>query len=218
MTKRVLSLLRDYINPVKTKFTDIYLNNIFGGNESRSGEGSSLVQTEILRKELPQLLHEFNVKVLLDAPCGDFFWMRESELAVEKYIGVDIVSELIESNNKLYSNQQRVFLMRDIIEQELPKSDFILCRDCLVHLSFKQGIKTIKNFKRSGSKYFASTTFTDRRQNDDLGKGIWRTLNLQIEPFNFPKPLKIINENCTEGDGKFSDKSLGLWLLDDIVL
>jgi hypothetical protein len=64
-----------------------------------------------------------------------------------------------------------------------------------------------------------TTTYTDRRKNVDLfGKDIWRTLNLQLAPFHFPPPLKIINENSTEVDGNFSDKCLGLWLLDDIII
>jgi len=28
--------------------------------------------------------------------------------------------------------------------------------------------------------------------------------------------LRLLNENCTEGDGAFGDKSLGLWRVDDI--
>ena len=39
----------------------------------------------------------------------------------------------------------------------------------------------------------------------------WRTLNLQIEPFNFQLPIKVINENCTENNGRYKDKCLGLW-------
>jgi hypothetical protein len=41
---------------------------------------------------------------------------------------------------------------------------------------------------------------------------------LQLPPFNFPKPLKLIDEKCTEYNGKFADKHLGLWLLNDIKL
>ncbi len=50
----------------------------------------------------------------------------------------------------------------------------------------------------------------------DIGKGLWRTLNLEIHPFHFPKPITVINEHCTEGNGEYSDKSLELWLLEDI--
>jgi hypothetical protein len=48
--------------------------------------------------------------------------------------------------------------------------------------------------------------------------GKWRPLNMQLPPFNFPNPICIINEKCTEGEGEFKDKSLGLWRLKDIIL
>jgi len=32
----------------------------------------------------------------------------------------------------------------------------------------------------------------------------------------FPKPLKIIFEGCTEDDGIFKDKALGLWKIADV--
>ena len=35
-------------------------------------------------------------------------------------------------------------------------------------------------------------------------------------PFNFPPPLRLVNENCTEGDGAYGDKCLGLWRLADL--
>jgi hypothetical protein len=58
-------------------FIDIYHQNIFGGIESRSGNGSTLVQTAVIRDEIPLLFKELNIKSVLDAPCGDFNWMKE---------------------------------------------------------------------------------------------------------------------------------------------
>jgi len=203
---------------VRNRFTEIYKKNLFGGKESISGEGSSLAQTEVVRKELPLLLRTLKLKTMIDAPCGDIFWMKEVDLPVEKYIGIDIVEEIIEDNKERYVVPGRVFISKNIITDELPEADLILCRDCLVHLSFDHAIAAIKNFKNSGAKYLLTTTFTDRGGNEDLGKAVWRTLNLEKAPFDFPKPLKLINEGCTEGDGNFADKALALWALKDINL
>jgi len=52
---------------IKMKFTKIYHNNLFKGSHSRSGEGSNLIQTQIIRKEIPLLLNDFKVKSLIDA-------------------------------------------------------------------------------------------------------------------------------------------------------
>jgi glycosyltransferase involved in cell wall biosynthesis len=203
---------------LKQKFSIVYENNIFNGRHSRSGEGSDLVQTAIIRKEIPRLIQEFNIETFLDAPCGDWYWMKHIDLGVGQYIGVDIVDALIENNQSVYGKQNIHFRCVDLACDQLPKVDLIFTRDCLVHLGFQDALKIIKNFKLSGAKYLLATTFTNRDSNHDLGDGFWRTLNLQLPPFNFPPPIRIINEGCTEGNNEYTDKSLGLWSLDDIVL
>jgi hypothetical protein len=143
--------------------------------------------------------------------------MQETQFEVESYMGIDIVEKLIESNNQQFATEFRKFLCLNIVEDELPNADLIFCRDCLVHLNYDDIYKVIANFKRSQSRYLLTTTFTDRSKNVDLvGKDIWRTLNLQQAPFNFPPPLMLINENCTEVNGRFADKCLGLWRLDEL--
>jgi hypothetical protein len=205
-----------YRNPIKKKFTKIYKNNLFKGTQSKSGQGSNIIQTKVIRNEIPILLKKLKAKSIIDAPCGDFFWMKEVDLSDYKYIGIDIVGEIIKSNQTQYESQNITFIEMNIIEHLTPTVDLILCRDCLVHLSFEDSINIIKNFRKSGSKYLLATTFTERLNNNDLGRGFWRPLNLQMPPFNFPKPIHIINENCTEDNGRYSDKSLGLWALTDI--
>ena len=202
---------------LQEKFSRIYAKNIFGGKKSRSGSGSDLLQTEEIRRVLPILIEAFEIKTIMDAPCGDVFWMKTTRLGVKRYIGVDIVRELIEKNRIEFDDDDREFLCLNLAQDELPKVDLIFCRDCLVHLNFADAQKVLSNFKRSGSRYLLTTTFPSRDANHDLvGKDIWRTLNLQVEPFNFPAPLRLINEKCTEGNGAYTDKSMGLWCLSDI--
>lgn len=105
----------------------------------------------------------------------------------------------------------------DIINDELPKADIIICRDCLVHFPTEGIFKAIGNFKKSGSTYLLTTTFTaDRKNNIHAKFGDWNPFNLEGPPFNFPKPITIINENCTEANCLYTDKSLGLWKLSDL--
>jgi hypothetical protein len=86
-------------------------------------------------------------------------------------------------------------------------------------LSNKDIVRALNNFKRSQSSYLLTTTFYNVRGNKDLvsGRG-WRPINLNIPPFDFPPPLKLIVEECTEFDGAYYDKSLGLYKLSDIAL
>jgi hypothetical protein len=201
----------------KTIFTDIYRGRKFGGDESFSGPGSALKQTDILREKLPPLLRELGVRTFLDAPCGDFNWMREIDLGGISYIGADIVEELIKNNNIEYSGENRRFIVADITKDALPQVDIILCRDCFVHLSNRDINRAVKNFKKSSSKYLLTTTFADLRKNPDMvtGRG-WRAVNLVLPPFDFPLPFRLLREECTEENGKYSDKSLGLWCLANL--
>ncbi|MBF4990618.1 glycosyltransferase [Methylophilus sp. QUAN] len=203
---------------LKEKFSEIYDKNIFGGRESRSGEGSDLVQTKVIREQLPKIIEMLSVKTFLDAPCGDWYWMKETELRVQQYIGVDIVEPMINKHMSEFGGATRTFKCLNLAEDTLPKADLIFSRDCLVHLKFDDALKILRNFKQSGAKYLLTTTFTDRSYNNDLigQDSFWRALNMQLAPFYFPEPILTINEGCTEEAGQFQDKSLGLWLLSDI--
>jgi hypothetical protein len=216
---KIPNIIKSILNSrhsLQNKFTGFYNNNTFEGTESKSGEGSSLEQTKQIRQELPNLFNELQIKTFVDAPCGDHHWMKEIDLSNIKYTGIDIVEQIISLNNNICKADNKTFVCLDIVNEIVPKVDLILCRDCLVHLSFEQAIKVLKNFKQSGSKYLLVTTFPGRAKNSDLKMKIWRTLNLEKEPFNLPEPIRLINEGCTEADMKFSDKSLGLWLLEQI--
>ncbi len=184
--------------------------------ESISGPGSSLKSTTEIRRSLPLLFACLEINSMLDARCGDFNWLRHVDLKLEKYIGVDIVPSIIEQNRIRFENRNRKFFAADITVDFLPKTDLILCRDFLVHLSFAEIFSALHNFYQSGAKYLLTTTFPKSPGNSDIKTGDWRTLNLQLPPFNFPSPVKLLNERCTEGCGKFADKSLGLWKISDI--
>ena len=101
---------------IRDAFRHVYNTNAWGGLESVSGEGSSLEQTVILRKKLPSLLRSIQATVMLDAPCGDYFWMKELSLDLELYIGVDIVKEIIDQNRRRYGGRGKQFLVKDIDE------------------------------------------------------------------------------------------------------
>lgn len=181
-----------------------------------SGEGASDAQTATLREALPALFQRFEVRTLIDAPCGDFGWMRAIDLTGITYIGLDIVPSLIAQHQQRFTTPQRRFQITDLLIDDLPSGDLLLCRDCLVHLSFEAIGRVIANLKRSSITYLLTTTFPMRPANHDITTGDWRVLNLEQAPFSFPSPLYLLNENCTEGDGFFADKSLGLWRIADL--
>lgn len=189
-------------------FQKIYKGNMWGGKESISGPGSSLQETKELIGKLPELFTLFKINTILDAPCGDFNWMKHVDMkSISQYIGIDIVPQLIEKNNHKYGSEQRSFLVLDISKDPLPQADLILCRDCLVHFSIADIERTLANFRKSSARYLLTTTFNEHYTNNDIKTGDWRFLNLEREPFSFPSPIYIIKEHPVW------DKCMSLWCL-----
>ncbi|MEK6849969.1 MAG: class I SAM-dependent methyltransferase [Nanoarchaeota archaeon] len=197
-------------------FSSVYNKNTWADAESLSGPGSNLNETTVIRKELPKLFKKFNVKSIVDVPCGDFYWMKYliKDYPEINYFGGDIVKQMIHSNNLRFGNSRIKFRKIDIVSDKIPKGDIMLCRDCLIHLSFSDGIKAIENIKGSDSKYLLSTTFSNITVNKNSPTGSHgREINLQLHPYNFPKPILLINE----GVPKCPHKNLGLWRIEDMI-
>jgi hypothetical protein len=193
-----------------TVFSTIYHTNAWQDPESASGRGSTLARTKVIMAQLPLLLVDLHAKTLLDAACGDFNWMRHTDLRHVNYIGVDVVPALIARNQQLFQNENRKFASLDITRDKLPAADAILCRDCFIHLCFRNIKAAVKNFKLTGATHLFCTTHTTITSNTDCPDGSWRSLNLQLPPFNFPSPVRLIVEDEELG------KCLGVWRLEEL--
>jgi len=200
----------------KEVFTEIFHNNTWLGSDSISGRGSEGEDVKIISQALPELFKQYNISSMLDLPCGDFHWMQNVDIGDVEYTGADLVTELIQTNVNKYQNDEIRFVNLNLLTDKLPKVDLIFCRDCLVHFSISDIYTALENVCRSESKYFLTTTFTERKRNRVISTGQWRPLNLQIAPLNLPEPLAITNEGCTQDGGTFSDKSMALWKISEI--
>ena len=197
-------------------FRDIYRRRHWSGSESVSGAGASLDQTRELRRSLPALLRELDVATMLDLPCGDYGWMRTVELPVARYIGADLLPEVVAPLAAAFGDGRRDFRVLDLTRDPLPPADLFFCRDCLVHLSYDDIRRALVNAVESGIPCILTTTFPDTEVNENIVTGDWRVLDLERAPFHLPAPMRILNEGCTEGGGVFADKSLGLWRTEDL--
>lgn len=202
--------LRRRARSTEAVFADVYRKNLWGDPESVSGRGSTLARTEVIRRALPALLESVGARSLLDAPCGDFNWMRHVELGVVEYVGADVVPELVARNRAAYARPGRSFVVADVVKDRLPRADVILCRDCFIHLSFRDIHSALANFKRSGSAFLLATTHASVAENEDIPTGGWRSVNLRLPPFNLPEPRQLIVEDAELG------KCLGLWSLGEL--
>lgn len=204
------------LDPMTATFTEIYRNNAWENAESRSGPGSTVARCQPVIAALLQLIEELSIRTLLDAPCGDFNWMKEVPLPGIRYVGMDIVPDLIERNRELYSDHSREFRQGDITRGPLPKADAIFCRDALVHLSEADVFSALRTFKNSGSTYLITTTFPAQMANVEIATGQWRPLNLEQAPFHLPTPARMLSDGCPHPG--YTDKGLGVWRLAELPI
>jgi glycosyltransferase involved in cell wall biosynthesis len=223
LLKKILNRIRiNKDTAYRLDFSKIFKENIFQSQESASGVGSELSQTKVIREKLPEIFKELSIKTLLDIPCGDFNWMRTLCKEDMDYIGGDIVEDIVKKNNDSYANAHTRFLLLDILTDQLPAADMLLCRDCLVHLPYSDIFKFFSNIKRSKIKYLTLTTFPEKaNQNFSETCQIWRPLNMQAPPFNLPKPIILINEGLPDTidpntNMSYVDKSLAIWDLAEV--
>lgn len=192
-------------------FTEIYRRNIWGYQETVSGASSTLNYTEKLRQSLPALLSDLGIGTILDLPCGDFNWMSEIKLPVTHYIGGDIVPHLVQATRIRYGRANREFRTIDLCNDPLPKADLLLCRDCFIHLSDDMIELAIDNILRSDIKYLLTTTYPEG-QNRSIHNGDWFTVNLCAAPYNFPPPIRAIEDWVPP----FDRHQLALWEIESL--
>tara|TARA_B100001057_G_C22655245_1_gene873718 strand:+ start:155 stop:925 length:771 start_codon:yes stop_codon:yes gene_type:complete len=175
---------------IKDRFITIYEENLWQSKESISGEGSEISYTKPLREWMLKEISQLNIKVFVDAPCGDFNWMKTiiPKLSI-KYIGLDIVPSLINSNKIKYESKNVYFNVANICDDPLPDCDMIMVRDCLFHLSYEDINKFLKNLDKTNYNYLFTSTHLNENlnkfSNKDILTGDFRYIDLFSKPFNF---------------------------------
>ncbi|KAA9163611.1 class I SAM-dependent methyltransferase [Amycolatopsis acidicola] len=208
----VLHDLRLRLRSRQDRYTDVYDSQAWESAESGSGTGSELRATDNVRERLPGLLRRLGARSLLDAPCGDWNWMRHVDLPVEEYFGVDIVPSVIEENRRRFGGAGRAFSVADLSRDPLPAADVVLCRDCLVHVSYQDAAAILENFRATGAEWLLLNTYPEIRRNRNQFTGArWRRLNFSLPPFGFPEPLETISDG-----GDVDPSQLGVWKLQQL--
>ena len=142
--------------------------------------------------------------------------MEHVDLSGIEYIGGDIVPAIVTDNKRRYAGESRRFIELDLTREPLPLADVLLCRDCLVHLSYENIQAVLANVARSSIRYVLMTSFPGRGDNRDVEDGDWRPLDFEAPPFSFPPAVLTIVEECEEESGAYDDKALVAWRVADI--
>ena len=213
----------------KKVFENIYENYGFGSTESRSGPGSTLNETKILREKIVDLVKKYNIKSVTDFPCGDLNWIQHIFDEFDTYVGCDIVEECISENKKRFPQYE--FKCLDLGSDNIPDADLLIVRDVIGHQPIKVGIKMVENILNSNCKYLLSTTWAVKkgdgwdkpvkgsihRENEGVEYGRFYPVNLMSEPFNLPIAEYFMEEDVyVDGFDKGNRKTLALWDLDKV--
>lgn len=200
-----LKLIRNYSHKkilkspnLSDRFISIYEKNFWQSTESKSGEGSEIDYTRNIRDWLVKKIPELDIKTFVDAPCGDFNWMKEVLPKVDiSYIGLDIVPSLIKSNEDAYASTKISFGIADICKDSLPSCDMLMVRDCLFHLSFNDINRFFKNISELNYKYLLTTSHIVNNdfENINIESGNFRLINLFKKPFNFKESIILDRVN-----------------------
>ncbi len=193
---------------LKDRFSIIYKSNYWDNSETVSGPGSTMKNTVNLRNKLKKIIKEYKIKSIFDAPCGDCNWImgiiRNSSI---KYIGADIVDEIIKKNKKKFNYKNTFFYQKDIRKKNLLNTDLFICRDFMFHLSFQDIYIFLNNLKKSKSKYLLiSNHFKDKNKkkiNQDIISGDFRKIDIFQPPFNFKKNYEMVIDDYCDGTKKY---------------
>jgi 2-polyprenyl-3-methyl-5-hydroxy-6-metoxy-1,4-benzoquinol methylase len=189
---------------MKEVFENIYLNNLWNGDESLSGPGSSRKMTYVAQRFIRDKIagHTF----ILDMGCGDHNWMSQVPLQPgQTYVGIDIVSFVIERNVREWGSDQRLFAFGDFTKYNGRRADVIVCREALQHLAAADVTRALQCFKENSDWLIATTFPTESLGNTDTG-GFY-PYNLQRQ-FGLDNPLEWVSQA-----NMFHEERLALWRL-----
>lgn len=177
----------DEMNPgFRDAFESIAKNNIWHSSESISGTGSELRATNDVVKCLGNWIEKYDIKVMLDIPCGDGNWQKRIPgIENVQYFGFDIsgtaVSRAQEKNSQMGNMK---FAVLDVTSETPMKGDLVIMRDFLQHLPLEAGKSALKNAKAAGIRWVAVSTYPDSENVNVAGAGDMYWDNVQSSPFN----------------------------------
>jgi hypothetical protein len=203
-------------NEIAERFKMIYEYNYWDSTESVSGEGSTLKATQNLRKDLSKFIVDYKIKTIVDVPCGDYNWMRDVVATHNlKYIGIDIVGDLINRNNQRFASRSVEFIEMDCTKDRIPSGQLVFCRDLMFHLSYHDCRRFLLNLAKSEFEYFATTSHhpSELFSNTNIETGDFRKIDLFSCPFNFPKNIvAVLNDSYLQS----APRGIYIWRKNDL--
>ena len=166
-------------------FNRIYAEGTWGkdsAGKGTSGSGSTLEITREYRAYLEEFSRTHAVKSVIDAGSGDWSFSAAIDWGDASYLGIDIVSDVIEAVRKSHETDKIRFQVGDITE-DLPATDLLISKDVLQHLSNQLIHKFIRNNLTKNKYKWVILTHGRSSENHDISNGGYRGIDLSAPPF-----------------------------------
>ncbi len=131
-------------------FSTIYKDHLFGeapGELFYSGNGSVGSFADNYTDLVSALVREKEIRSIVDLGCGDFRIGSRLTPIADKYIGIDIVPDLISHHRANYSSDRVSFECLDIVDDPLPAGDLCLIRQVMQHLNNEEIAAILKKLR-----------------------------------------------------------------------
>lgn len=171
-------------------FDKIYKYNlwVFG-----SGSGSIPINNKPYINFLNNFLINYNIKSIIDIGCGDWQISKNINWNNTKYLGIDIVKDVIDKNLKKYSSENINFICEDILKSNnLPDAECYILKDVLQHLPNEKIFKILKILSSKNYKFIiiVSDTSVINLNTIDIFEGLYRPVDISKKPYNIQYFLK----------------------------
>jgi SAM-dependent methyltransferase len=214
--KREIHWARNARLPARKVFKAIYDENAWGGHndgEYYSGPGSDSGPAHAYADRIRRFVTDHHIASIVDLGCGDF---RVGSMLVSenvRYVGVDIVDDLVRVNRRRFGKENIQFQCLDITRDTLPDGDLCLVREVFQHLSNTEILRVLPRLRN-----YRYVIYTDYQPppsaltlpNRDIAHGrdtrLWKgsALFLDQPPFNIEMELlfetRVSRYICSPGE------------------
>jgi len=137
---------------IEETFNKIYADGYWGSRATKfySGVGSDDDYTDKYCELIRAFIATHHLATVIDLGCGDFRVGRRICSPSIKYVGIDVVSSLIDHLKVTSGSEKVTFLHLNIVEQAPPSGDLCLIREVLQHLSnneIEQVLRNVQQYK-----------------------------------------------------------------------
>ena len=178
-------------------FTEIYSKNRWG-NGSGSGSNMSLDNQKYI-EILEGILKDYKIKKICDIGCGDWRFSQYINFTGCKYLGIDCVKSVIDTNKNEHTKKNIKFEHKSVEDNYIPSGyDLIIIKDVIQHWKDEDIIKYMNELIKN-NKYVFTTNgykFMRDKSKNNLTK---RDINNQYRyfPVDINKyPLNSIEMKC----------------------